>query len=389
VKSFLVTSLVFFTFGLRAQNSLDIVSPKPTGPWNVGRRLLEWVDSSRLDATDSSRHRTLPVWVWYPTEKNIATDPQHPLPEQWRSEQGKYLDKKIGTGGSQFLQQLKVWAVPDAPAVSVKERFPVLVFGPGYTWLPTDYSTLIEDIVSYGYIVVGYVPTGFPGITQLTNGTIVKGNLTVQQQDIVFQDALFVEKHLNMLTNSWLKDVIDTKQVGIFGHSMGGAAATFVASRDTSIKAFVDLDGDLMGSALKVRAMQPALMLSHDEAIGMMAATQKMDREGRERSEYRRHADWVRATDDAQVALRIRINGILHLNFNDLGLVPVNQMTETERKDKVGMADGAKSIRVISDITRQFFDAYFKNHKFLTLVELENKYPEVQGILWKGIPFYR
>jgi hypothetical protein len=237
--------------------------------------------------------------------------------------------------------------------------------------------------------VVGYVPTGFPGITQLTNGTIVKGNLTVQQQDIVFQDALFVEKHINTLSGSWLKDVIDTKQVGIFGHSMGGAAATFVASRDTSIKAFVDLDGDLMGSALKVRAMQPALMLSHDEAIGMMAATQKMDREGRERSEYRRHADWVRATDDAQVALRIRINGILHLNFNDLGLVPVNQMTETERKDKVGVADGAKSIRVISDITRQFFDAYFKNHKFLTLVELENKYPEVQGILWKGIPFYR
>jgi hypothetical protein len=121
----------------------------------------------------------------------------------------------------------------------------------------------------------------------------------------------------------------------------------------------------------------------------MMAATQKMDREGRERSEYRRHADWVRATDDAPVALRIRIKGILHLNFNDLGLVPVSQMTEAERKDKIGVADGAKSIRLISDITRQFFDACFKNHSFFTLVDLEKKYPEVQGILWKGIPFYK
>jgi hypothetical protein len=53
------------------------------------------------------------------------------------------------------------------------------------------------------------------------------------------------------------------------------------------------------------------------------------------------------------------------------------------------VADGAKSLRVISGITRQFFDAYFKRRSFLTLVELENNYPEVQGILWKGVPFYK
>jgi hypothetical protein len=379
--------LLIVTNTLHAQNINDYSTPKPGGSWGVGRRLLQWVDSSRHYVLDSTQYRTLPVWVWYPTEKDTAATAQYPLPAAWRLEQGRYLDNKIGKGGSQFLQHLKVWSVPNAPVASTDQKFPVLVFGPGHTWLPTDYSTLVEEIVSNGYIVVGFVPTGFASATQLANGKIIKGVLPVQQQDIVFQDALFVRKQLYTLQNSWLKDRINTNAVGIFGHSQGGAAATVVAGRDTSIKAFVNLDGDLMDAALKAKPLQPALLLSNDERVGMIAATSKMDLEGRERSEYRRHADWVRATDDGKLSLRIRISDTRHLNFNDLALVPQELMTPEERKNKIGQVNGAESLKTIAGITLRFFDACLKAGTFPSMVELENAYPRAQALLWKGLPY--
>lgn len=388
MKLLLALLLNFGTLVLAAQKMQNYTIPKPTGTWDVGKRLVEWTDNSRIDITDSSHKRMVPVWVWYPIDKSDTSTSQYALPETWRKEQRIYLDKKIGINGASFIQSLKVWAKNDALPASTKEKFPVLVFGPGYTWLPTDYSTIIEDIVSHGYIVVGYVPTGFSGASQLSNGKIIRGTLTVQQQDIVFDDALFVRNNLYRLANSWLKDNMDVSRVGIFGHSQGGAAAIVVSARDTSIKAFVNFDGDLMDNALKVKVMQPALILSNDERVGMATATSKWDREGRERSEYRRHADLVRATDKNKVALRIRINDIRHLNFTDLSLVPPGTMTQEEMKNKIGQVNGIETLRTIAEITREFFDAWLKDQLFFTMVDFEKKYPETQALLWKGLPSY-
>jgi hypothetical protein len=387
VKAIIISILVCSTLFSAAQEIYSI--PASTGPWSVGKRLLEWTDSSRIDITDSSRFRTLPVWVWYPIDKKETATAGYSLPKDWRTAQGVFLDNKLGHGASAFIQNLNVWAESDSPAPSTKEKFPVLVFGPGHTWLPTDYSTIIEDIVSYGYIVVGFVPTGFASATQLTNGKIIPGSLTVQQQDICFEDALFATKNVGRLSNSWLKNIIDPGNVGIFGHSQGGVASVVVAARDTSIKAFVNLDGDLMGSALTVKPIQPALLLSNDERVGMASATAKMDREGRERSEYRRHADFVRATDNNKIALRLRINDIRHLNFTDLALIPPGKMTADEMKNKIGLVNGIETLRMISEITREFFDAYLKNKSFFTMVDLEKKYPNVEALLWKGLPSYK
>jgi pimeloyl-ACP methyl ester carboxylesterase len=388
VKTIITFFFSFYMLVSAAQNTDAYITPKPTGPWGVGKRTLEWTDNSRTDITDSSHPRIVPVCVWYPVDKTEAT-PQYSLSPEWREEQRLFLEKKLGAGGAAFIQNLKVWAQKDVPPTAAKEKFPVLIFGPGYTWLPTDYATIIEDVVSHGYIVVGYVPTGFAGAAQLLNGKIIRGTVPIQQQDITFEDAYFVRKNLYRLADGWLKDNIDLTRIGIFGHSQGGAAATVVAARDTSIKAFVNLDGDLMDNALKVKVTQPGLILSNDERVGMASATGKMDREGRERSEYRRHADIVRASDNAKVALRIRINDIRHLNFTDLALIPDGKMTPEEMKNKIGKVNGASTLLDIAAVTREFFDAWLKNKTFYTLVDLENKYPQMVALLWRGLPAYK
>jgi hypothetical protein len=364
-----------------------VLLPKPSGDWGVGRRLLQWVDSSRLEPTDSSHFRTLPVWVWYPTAKSTAQQVNVSLPGQWTLEQDKFLEKKIGTAASQFLASLQSWSVPDAPVAPTKEKLPVLIFGPGLTWVPQDYSFIIEDIVSHGYIVIGYVPTGFAGITQLADGKMVVGSLDVAQQNILFDDAVFVKNYVPHLAKNWLKDIIDVTTIGVFGHSLGGEAALVTAAKDSSVKALVDLDGDLMGSAVAMRILQPSLFLSHDERDAITDAVKKMDKEGRERSEYRRHADWVKATDGASISLRIRIDDTRHLNFTNLGFIPVSKMTDEERRDKIGNADGNASLKTIANITRDFFDYCLKHAGFYTMVSLEQKYPQAQALLWKGISY--
>jgi dienelactone hydrolase len=385
MKYLLVACLFILSLNSLSQTQ-DALGSKPSGPFGIGFRTTEWVDSSRSDPTGSSQFRTLPVFIWYPAEKIKIEKAYNSLPDSWQTEQIRFFNKKMGESASQFLNQLKTWSVPNAPIAQLPGKWPVLVFGPGLTWTPAEYRTLIEEIVSNGYIVVAYVPAGFAGTTQLANGKIVNGTLDVPQQDILFSDALFVETHLAYLQNSWLKGHMDIDNVGVFGHSIGGAAALVSAAKDSSIKAVADLDGDLMGSALTEKLSQPSLFLCHDERSAIAKAEKKMEKEGRERSEYRRHSDWVRATDDAKISLRLRITDIEHLNFTDLALIPASRMTDSERKNKLGEADGVSSLKLIADLTREFFDYCLKHTSFYTMVGLEQEYPQVQALLWKGLP---
>src|SRR5690606_38309458 len=109
MKILLIVILVSFTLNLNGQDSTGYISPKPTGPWNVGRQVVEWIDSSRIDIIDSTQYRTIPVFVWYSAIVNDTIIPNYPLDEDLRNEQRKYLDKKIGADAALFLQNLKTW----------------------------------------------------------------------------------------------------------------------------------------------------------------------------------------------------------------------------------------------------------------------------------------
>ena len=50
--------------------------------------------------------------------------------------------------------------------------FPVLVFSPGNVTMPDYYATLAEEMASWGYIVVGHVPTGYSRNVVLPDGRV-------------------------------------------------------------------------------------------------------------------------------------------------------------------------------------------------------------------------
>lgn len=59
-------------------------------------------------------------------------------------------------------------------------------------------------------------------------------------------------------------------------------------------------------------------------------------------------------------------------------------MTPEERKNKVGMVNGAETHKTIAAITRSFFDAFLREDSVSSMVELKKTYPQVEALLWKG-----
>ena len=47
------------------------------------------------------------------------------------------------------IKTIRTHAYPDAPILHGKEKFPVLLFEPGFGMLPFFYTTLIEDLASH------------------------------------------------------------------------------------------------------------------------------------------------------------------------------------------------------------------------------------------------
>ena len=81
------------------------------------------------------------------------------------------------------------------------------------------------------------------------------------RQKVLGEDLIFsMEK---ILASPFFKDHIDKNQVGLFGHSMGGAAAIYAALLDKRIKAVVTMDGTPPSIALSNGLSVPFLFITN------------------------------------------------------------------------------------------------------------------------------
>ena len=148
------------------------------------------------------------------------------------------------------------WDIKTNQKVSDKQTdFPLLIFSHGYGYSPEAYSALSAELASQGYIVIsinhtfGANPTklfGKKAETQWAN-KLPTENIG-QYLPIWSDDQIFVIEELYRLNteiNSPFYGRLNLSQLGIFGHSYGGASAYLSASRDPRIKAIMDIDGTL------------------------------------------------------------------------------------------------------------------------------------------------
>jgi len=384
IRTLLIGSIALSPTSLRAQpakappalatastDARTIEAPAPTGSYAVGRRFIVWTDSARPDPVDATRARELPVWIWYPAAPVSGAVPQPVLPAAWQARRIETLTAKLGPEVARAAASLPVHARADAPLAAGTSRFPILLFTPGLGWLPSDYSVLLEELASHGYVVVGLASPGFADVVRFDDGREVARTLGIGEkigsdQAIVHADAAFVLGRVRALVeepHGFLHGRVDLARVGTFGHSLGGTTALMLAARDPAVRAAVNIDGDPMGDVVAITPRQPLLLLSSESPTiaeappGGSAEHMTLVREGLERSEQRRTNDWLRISADAREAYRVRLLGTHHLNFEDAALASSWLSTPKERWMRVGPIDGAHGLAVTSEVVRAFFDA--------------------------------
>jgi pimeloyl-ACP methyl ester carboxylesterase len=347
-----------------------IVAPPPTGPYAVGRRFEVWTDSARRDPVDSTRSREVLVWIWYPAEGSPNTEDQPVLPPEWRARRIAALAAKLGPDVARAAGSLRVHARTEAAFARDARRLPALLFTPGLGWLASDYSVMLEDLASHGYVVAGIASPGFADVVRFPDGREVARTLGIGEkigtdQVYVQADAAFALRRLRALADdptSFLHGRVDLSRIGAFGHSLGGTTAFVLAARDAGVRAAVNVDGDPMGDVVAVRPTQPLLLVSSESPTiaeapsGKSARFLELTRQGLERSEQRRTNDWLGIASSAREACRARIIGTHHLDFEDAALFSSLLVTPEQRWMRVGAIDGARGLAVTTELVRVFFD---------------------------------
>lgn len=256
--------------------------PRPSGPYQVGL-----VDR---ELTDTVRGRRLMISVWYPAAGggNPAPWTRHPR------EVALGLTTAFGfPAAAPLLYHLGYSTVAASDGVQVlpdQAPFPVLVFSHGTVGLRNQSSSILQDLASWGYVVVSIDHTDAAAVTVFPDGETRLFDLRRFGLDpadpagigrsnevmlpIWVADQRFVYDTLEQWADDdpLLADSLDLNRIGSLGHSFGGVVAVEVCRVDERCGAAVNMDGgDVDPTKWTVR---PLLIMSSSDTNRIPKALQ-------------------------------------------------------------------------------------------------------------------
>ncbi|MFF7371644.1 alpha/beta hydrolase [Streptomyces tricolor] len=244
----------------------------PAGPAPVGAVELHLVDRSRTDPW-TDRPRELMATVAYPAV-DVRDRPLLPWlpPGAERALKARYggaLD------GYAFPRTHSADRAPARPG-----RRPVLLYSPGAASDRTFNTLVVEELVSWGYVVVTVDHPHDSGEVEFPDGRVVlsagEGSTEAEVTAAVAvraADLRFVLGSLAVLSRGGnpdaerrrlprgLRAALDLTRVGAFGHSRGGAAAAALMDLDPRVRAGADLDGTVFGPVVGRGLDRPFLLM--------------------------------------------------------------------------------------------------------------------------------
>ena len=250
---------------------LPVVSlPEPTGPYHVGIVDRELVDTGR--------DRRLMASVWYPAARSDAPAPLTHNPDEVMTALGNLTG--LPAPLFQHLRYMTVDASEDVPVLPDAAPFPVLVFSHGLVGMRLQDSSTLQDLASWGYVVVAVDHTDAAAVTVFPDGEaryydptrfgipagVEPDKATVDQRmfPVWVADQRFVYDTLATWNEGdpLFAGKLDLTRIGSFGHSFGGATALEVCRIDQRCRAAVDMDGGIYGGSETLPASRPLMVMS-------------------------------------------------------------------------------------------------------------------------------
>ncbi len=359
--------------------------PLPSGPFGIGRIGYEWIDPSRPDtySADPDGHRDLMVYLWYPAPRTDIGKTGLYLPGAKQMDTNPEVQRQVGdefgpAWGLIVSGDLVSHAIENAPVAKSPKHLPVVLFSHGMGSIGFAYTSLIEDLVSHGYVVASIEHTYTAMAVVFPNGRVVPfhqeatpAGLTPEQRfqrmaasaglaitlgarDIVFVLSHLVEMNGQKAQEFGLGGRLDVNRVAAIGHSSGGAFATLACQMDQRFKACISLDGALPPVAAFPEYgkgfTQPALLLEIDhsgQGRGFNAAQE---------AEYiKKKEAQLNACPIGSYNIVLKSAGLNHGSFSDVPLLFANG-----KKTEAGEA--LYNLRATQAFTRSFLDKYLMHY---------------------------
>ncbi|WP_165861168.1 alpha/beta hydrolase family protein [Paenibacillus paeoniae] len=335
----------------------------PSGPHGIGELSLSLEDTLREEPYTSvtGDSRKMMLQIWYPTAKDTSSKKEH-----YPYEVGDALNSVLQLPQSLFsyFKKIPTHIVHAASVMTAKHKYPVILFSPGNGSTRFQNLSLVEELVSNGYVVMGMDHPYTSSDLTYPDGTVAvrsEGKLESIPEEYLFEtevdirakDMAFVIGQLRSKADSLagiqsILQEMDMDNIGVVGHSYGGATIAQVMAEDRNIKAGISYDGGLWGSPASEGIQQPFLYMSASKTLDYMNSTKASDELQKQfvKSVLQNLYSTEQASGkDFHFALFEDYN---HYSFTDIPfIVPV-------------FSSGSDTTQMTNEVSLAFFDQYLK-----------------------------
>ncbi len=361
----------------------QLTLPEPTGAERIGTVSLHLVDRTRTDPwLPSHPIRELMIQIWYPA----AATTGHP-PAPWLSPGAvPHFEQALGVPAG-VLTWPTTHAYTGAPVDRVRGGRPVILYSPGAGGDRTFSTVLVEELASHGYIVVAIDHTHDSGEVEFPDGRVETVAFPDPVTDAVIEQALavrvadsqFVLDQLAVVNAggnpdarhrplpSGLPGAFDLSRTGMFGHSLGGATAAATMHDDPRVRAGVNLDGTLFGTAATGGSDRPFLLLGSDQSGPEDPSWDEL---------WGNQRGWKR---------ELVLTGSTHLSFTDFEVLypqggPLVGLTPEQVTQVIGPLDPRRAVRAERAYIRAFFDLHLCHRDGHLFSGVSPRYPEIRFV---------
>ncbi|TDD79440.1 lipase [Actinomadura rubrisoli] len=379
---------------------VKLTLPAPTGRAGTGMTELHLVDRSRRDPwVPSKPYRELMVSVWYPARTTAG----HPLAPQMPAKAAEHFDEVVSAPPDPIVPAGRVdWAATrthsrtGAPVDRRGGRRPVVLYSPGHRTPRALGTVLAEDLASRGYVVVSIDHTYDPSEVEFPGGRVEPRNQPEENKDTIHDilskematrsaDATFVLDGLARLNRGGnpdaghrplprgLRGSLDLARVGMFGHSLGGAASAQTMHDDRRVDAGINMDGGMLtdkgpiGSVVNDGLDRPFMLMNSQSFDHNASALQPF---------WQNLRGWRR---------NLQLTGAQHNSYTDLEaqvpqLAQAGLMTRQQVVDLIGGGDPVRALAAERAAIGSFFDLQLRHRDDHLLDGPSPRFPELKFV---------
>jgi len=308
-------------------------SPKVTGEYRVSTAGFTYIDKNRIEEfTDTGDNRFVNVEFWYPEN----------------------------AGG----------------------KYPLLVFSHGASGIKASNTSTFTELASHGYVVVSIDHPYHSFYTKSADGKVaIINNDYNQEVSNANKTGVYTNEKVDELIQKWMKlrtddmnfvidtivknakndnnpiyQKIDTEKIGVFGHSMGGAASVWLGRERDDIRAVVNIDAPFFSDLVYKKELNdfvarseafttPLLNIYSDDVWGQLDSN----------STYVANKP---TNENFKDAYTVHFKGAKHLSLTDLPLFsPILATMLQGGKAKI---DNYYCIETANELILEFFDNTLK-----------------------------